>query len=131
MSLQTLQRGFHGFWRNSDEQAAGGLRVIEKSPMFFLDSGGEAHAISEELSIILQPTSDHPFTRGIERSRQQWHGLMVDFQRDRECSRRGIPQGHFVRVAQQSEAGDVCNRVHRAHTRLGFDFVQRFGCRAI
>jgi len=127
--LAALKLGAEGggvFWGNGDEEAARSLRVEEEGAGIFIDGGGKFDAGFDEFAIAFEAASEKAAVGCFARSRQARDLCMVDAKRNAAAS------GHFARVAEEAETGDVGDGVNgRIIVRGFFNFMQNFGGVAI
>ncbi len=97
------------------EQSARGLRIEKKTLELLRNGGPKRDTIADELPIVPEAAGIEALAGGGHCARQVFDRGVIDFQR------HAASDGHFARVAQQREAGDVCDRVNRPGIPL-FDF---------
>ena len=98
---------------DGDQQAAGGLRVVEESFYLRRDVGSERHGAGGELAVVLQAAGDLSLADGFQRAGERLDASVVNLDGDLASER------HLARVADQAEAGDVGYRVHRTARSQG------------
>ena len=107
MTIESGDGGLRGFRQDSNQQAAGSLRVEEKIAVFLRNAFGETHAIANEIAVILQAAGKKSFACGLNGSGKIANGGMIDLEGHGLNIPLRITERHLPGVAQQSESRNV------------------------
>jgi len=91
--------------RDGDEKAAGRLRIDDESAEFVGNGRCEIGAAFDELAIVLHAGGEKAGAGGVDRSIEIGDFFVIELDGD------AAADGHFAGVAEEAEAGDVCDRV--------------------
>src|ERR1700734_2483856 len=106
--LRESREGIFGVVRrNGHKKTAGRLRIKKEILIFRRDARLERGTLPDEGSIFFEATGEMPLARGFDSARKIRERRVIDFERDRLQSVRGIAQRHLARVAEEAEAGHV------------------------
>src|SRR5216684_5126959 len=99
VAIESGDGGLRRFWRDSDQQAAGGLGIEEEVAIFLRNALRETHAIANEIAVIFQSAGKKSRARSFDSAGKIGKSRMLDLERDRRDIARRIPERHLARVA--------------------------------
>src|ERR1700747_2216689 len=112
VTLESSESRFCGLRRDRDEQSARGLRVKEQVLILGRHAGCKGRAIAHESAVILESAGEMAFARCFDGSGEIIESRVIDLKRDWRDAVRGVTEGHLARMAEQTETGDVGDRVN-------------------
>src|SRR5712664_2223750 len=112
VTLQSSKSGFRRFGSDSDEQAAGSLRIEQQILIFGRDIRREAGTVTHKGAIVLEPGGEMTFARRLYRAGKIVKSSVIDFKRHGRAAVGWIAERHLARVTQQAEAGDIGDGVN-------------------
>ena len=99
VAMETGNGGLCGFRQDSNQQAAGSLRVEEKIAVFLRNAFGKTYAIANKIPVIFQAAGEKPFACGLQRSGKIANGGMIDLEGHGFDSAGRITKRHLSSVA--------------------------------
>src|ERR1700731_4485851 len=99
MTIEGGDGGLCGFRQDSNQKAAGSLRVEEKITVFLRNAVGETHAIANEIAVILQAAGEKSFARSLPGSGKIANGGMIDLEGHGFDSAGRVTKRHLPSVA--------------------------------
>src|ERR1700687_2513338 len=98
MTIESRDGGLGGFGRDSNQQAAGSLRIEEEIAVILRNTFGKTHTIANEIAVILQAARKKSFACGFEGSGKIAHSRMINFKGHGLDAPLRIPKRHLPSV---------------------------------
>src|ERR1700686_337927 len=99
MTIESGDGSLSRFRQDSNQQAAGSLRVEEKIAVFLRNAFGKTHAITNEIAVILQAAGEKSVACGLQGSGKIANGGMIDLEGHGLNIPFGITERHLPSVA--------------------------------
>ena len=99
MTIESGDGRLCGFRQDSNQQAAGSLRIEKQIAVFLRNAFAETHAIANEIAVILQAAGKKSLVCGLPGSGKIANGGIIDLQGHGLNTPLRIPKRHLPGVA--------------------------------